>query len=227
MKIRIAPSILSADFSRIADAVRTAEAAGADLIHIDIMDGHFVPNLTLGPQIVAALKKQTSLPLDVHLMVENPRSFIPLFHDAGADWISIHLEASRHLHKDVTSIRELGAKAGLALNPATPLHLMREIIGELDFILLLTVNPGWGGQKFIPSCMMKIRNLKDWIREEKLAAAVEIDGGVNLENFEDLIRAGADIFVAGSSIFRADDPAAVIRRMKAIAAGKGRKRRGA
>ncbi|HOI45675.1 MAG TPA: ribulose-phosphate 3-epimerase, partial [Candidatus Aminicenantes bacterium] len=177
MKIRIAPSILSADFSRIADAVRTAEAAGADLIHIDIMDGHFVPNLTLGPQIVAALKKQTSLPLDVHLMVENPRSFIPLFHDAGADWISIHLEASRHLHKDVTSIRELGAKAGLALNPATPLHLMREIIGELDFVLLLTVNPGWGGQKFIPSSMMKIRRLKDWIREEKLAAAVEIDGG--------------------------------------------------
>lgn len=227
MKIRIAPSILSADFSRIADAVRTAEAAGADLIHIDIMDGHFVPNLTLGPQIVAALKKQTSLPLDVHLMVEKPRAFIPLFRDAGADWISIHLEASRHLHKDVTSIRELGAKAGLALNPATPLHLMREIIGELDFILLLTVNPGWGGQKFIPSCMMKIRNLKDWIREEKLAAAVEIDGGVNLENFEDLIRAGADIFVAGSSIFRADDPAAVIRRMKAIAAGKGGKRRGA
>lgn len=227
MKIRIAPSILSADFSRIADAVRTAEAAGADLIHIDIMDGHFVPNLTLGPQIVAALKKQTSLPLDVHLMVEKPRAFIPLFRDAGADWISIHLEASRHLHKDVTSIRELGAKAGLALNPATPLHLMREIIGELDFILLLTVNPGWGGQKFIPSCMMKIRNLKDWIREGKLAAAVEIDGGVNLENFEDLIRAGADIFVAGSSIFRADDPAAVIRRMKAIAAGKGGKRRGA
>ncbi|MDD8014614.1 MAG: ribulose-phosphate 3-epimerase [Acidobacteriota bacterium] len=226
MKIRIAPSILSADFSRIADAVRTAEAAGADLIHIDIMDGHFVPNLTLGPQIVAALKKQTSLPLDVHLMVENPRSFIPLFHDAGADWISIHLEASRHLHKDVTSIRELGAKAGLALNPATPLHLMREIIGELDFVLLLTVNPGWGGQKFIPSCMMKIRRLKDWIREEKLAAAVEIDGGVNLANFEDLIRAGADIFVAGSSIFRADDPAAVIRRMKAVAAGCGRKGRG-
>lgn len=226
MKIRIAPSILSADFSRIADAVRTAEAAGADLIHIDIMDGHFVPNLTLGPQIVAALKKQTSLPLDVHLMVENPRSFIPLFHDAGADWISIHLEASRHLHKDVTSIRELGAKAGLALNPATPLHLMREIIGELDFVLLLTVNPGWGGQKFIPSSMMKIRRLKDWIREEKLAAAVEIDGGVNLANFEDLIRAGADIFVAGSSIFRADDPAAVIRRMKAVAAGCGRKGRG-
>jgi len=226
VKIRIAPSILSADFSRIADAVRTAEAAGADLIHIDIMDGHFVPNLTLGPQIVAALKKQTSLPLDVHLMVENPRSFIPLFHDAGADWISIHLEASRHLHKDVTSIRELGAKAGLALNPATPLHLMREIIGELDFVLLLTVNPGWGGQKFIPSSMMKIRRLKDWIREEKLAAAVEIDGGVNLANFEDLIRAGADIFVAGSSIFRADDPAAVIRRMKAVAAGCGRKGRG-
>jgi ribulose-phosphate 3-epimerase len=215
--VRLAPSILSADFTRLAEAVQIAEKAGADLIHIDIMDGHFVPNLTLGPQLVTALKDKTSLPLDVHLMVEEPRSFIPLFHDAGADWISFHLEASAHLHKDVTLIKDLGCKAGLALNPATPIHLLKEILGELDFVLLMSVNPGWGGQKFIPACLPKIRALKAWIREEEFDISIEVDGGINPDNFADLIRHGADIIVAGSAIFATPDPAAVIGEMRRIA----------
>lgn len=185
--IQIAPSILSANFAKIEETVKMAEEAGADLIHIDVMDGHFVPNLTFGPQLVAALKKNTSLPLDVHLMVENPGSFIPPFHEAGADWISIHLEASIHLHKDITLIKEFNKKAGLALNPATPIHLMNDILKELDFVLLMTVNPGWGGQKFIESCHMKISQLKNWIKGQKLQIPIEIDGGVKLENIEELI----------------------------------------
>lgn len=215
--IEIAPSILSADFTRISAAVKTAEEAGADVIHVDIMDGHFVPNLTFGPQLVSALKKETSLPLDVHLMVKNPGVFIPLFHTAGADWISIHLEASCHLHKDIMLIKKLGSRAGVALNPATPIHLMHDIIKELDYVLLMTVNPGWGAQKFIEFCHAKISQLKSWIQAQKLEVRIEIDGGVNLENFQELVRDGADIFVAGSAIFKAENPQDVIKRMKAIA----------
>ena len=158
--IQLAPSILSADFARLGEAVKLAEEEGADIIHVDIMDGHFVPNLTLGPQVVSSLKRMTSLPLDVHLMVENPGFFIPLFHEAGADWISIHLEASVHLHRDIALIKELGKKAGLALNPGTPIHLMNEILKVLDFILVMSVNPGFGGQKFVEATHQKIRNLK-------------------------------------------------------------------
>lgn len=212
--IQIAPSILSANFAKIEETVKMAEEAGADLIHIDVMDGHFVPNLTFGPQLVAALKKNTSLPLDVHLMVENPGSFIPLFHEAGADWISIHLEASIHLHKDITLIKEFNKKAGLALNPATPIHLMNDILKELDFVLLMTVNPGWGGQKFIESCHMKISQLKNWIKGQKLQIPIEIDGGVKLENIEELIKDGAEILIAGSSIFGEENPQDVIIKMK-------------
>lgn len=215
--IDIAPSILSADFTRIADAVQMAEKAGADVIHVDIMDGHFVPNLTFGPQLVTAVKKATSLPLDVHLMVENPGAFIPLFHKAGADWISIHLEASPHLHKDIMLIKNLGSRAGVALNPATPIHLLGEIMAELDYVLLMTVNPGWGAQKFIESCHAKISRLKSWIQEQKLQVRIEIDGGVNLENFQELINDGAEIIVAGSAIFKAESPPDVIRQMRAIA----------
>ena len=215
--VRIAPSILSADFSRLGDAVKLAEKAGADLIHVDIMDGHFVPNLTLGPQLVAAIRRETSLPIDVHLMVENPRSFIPLFHEAGADWISIHVEATAHLHKDLTMIRSLGRKAGVALNPATPIDTLKEVLGELDFILIMSVNPGWGGQSFIPSCLEKIRKLRDWIRAEKRTIPIEVDGGIKLDNVEDVIRAGMEVVVAGSAVFDAPDPAAVIRTLKEIA----------
>jgi ribulose-phosphate 3-epimerase len=216
--IRIAPSILSADFSRIADAVELAEKAGADLIHVDIMDGHFVPNLTLGPRLVACIRNATRLPIDVHLMVENPRAFVPLFHEAGADWISLHVEATAHLHKDISIIKDFGRKAGVALNPATPAHLLEEIIGDLDFILLMSVNPGWGGQSFIPSSLEKIRKLKAWLRERKLDVAVEVDGGIKLDNLEEILRAGMEVVVAGSAIFEAPDPAAVIREMKKIAA---------
>lgn len=219
--IQIAPSILSADFSKISDAVKIAEESGADVIHVDVMDGHFVPNLTFGPQLVASLREKTSLPLDVHLMVDNPRSFIPLFAKAGADWISVHVEASVHLHKDITLIKEYDKKAGLALNPATPLPLMNEILEELDFVLLMTVNPGWGGQEFIQSCHSKISRLRSWIREQKLEIPIQIDGGVSLSNMEELIKDGADILVVGSAVFGEKNPREVITKMKKLAEKTG------
>jgi ribulose-phosphate 3-epimerase len=214
--IQIAPSILSADFTRIADSVKMAEDAGADLIHVDVMDGHFVPNLTLGPELVAALKDKTTLPLDVHLMVENPGLFIPLFQEAGADWISIHIEASVHLHQDISSIKEKGQRAGLVLNPATPIHLMNEIIQDLDFVLLMTVNPGWGGQGFIESCHKKIRHLKNWLTGQKLEIPIQVDGGIKLDNLEEIIQDGADIIVMGSGIYKEEDPSEVIKTIKSL-----------
>jgi ribulose-phosphate 3-epimerase len=214
--ILLAPSILSANFARLGEAVQMAETAGADLVHVDIMDGHFVPNLTLGPQVVSSLKKMTSLPLDVHLMVENPGFFIPLFAEAGADWISIHVEASHHLHRDVTLIKELKKKAGLALNPATPIHLMNDIIKEVDYVLVMSVDPGFGGQKFVKATHRKIKNLKNWTNGQKLNIAIEVDGGVNLDNMESLIKDGAEILVAGAAIYGQADPPRIIAQMREI-----------
>lgn len=220
--IRLAASILSADFSRIGEAVRMAEDAGADMIHLDIMDGHFVPNLTLGPQAVSSIKKTTQLPIDVHLMVENPGFFIPLFQEAGADWISIHVEASTHLHRDISLIKELGRKAGLALNPATPIHLLNDILKELDYILVMSVDPGFGGQKFVESTRQKIRQLRSWIGGQSLSIPIEVDGGITPANAESLIRDGAEILVVGAAIFAAEDPLRVIARLKEIMAKENR-----
>ena len=221
--IQIAPSLLSADFSRLADAVRTVEKAGADLIHVDVMDGHFVPMLTFGPAHVAALKKVTALPLDVHLMVDNPSAMIPLFAEAGADWISIHVEAAPHLHRDLSAVRRAGCKAGVVLNPATPLTALEAILPDADFVLLMSVNPGRGSQPFIEASHERIRLLRRRIEERGLRTLVEIDGGVNLENFERLCEDGAQVFVAGNAVFGSPDPAGVIRTMRDIAARKERR----
>ncbi|MHB8056108.1 MAG: ribulose-phosphate 3-epimerase [Candidatus Aminicenantales bacterium] len=221
--IQIAPSLLSADFSRLADAVRMVEKAGADLIHVDIMDGHFVPTLTFGPALVASLKKTTTLPLDVHLMVDTPSEMIPLFAEAGADWISIHVEATPHLHRDISAIRAAGRKAGVALNPATPLAALDAILSDVDFILVMCVNPGRGSQPFIEASHDRIRSLRDKIGKRNLSALVEIDGGVNLKNFERLVDDGAQVFVAGNAIFGHPDPAETVRTMREIAFRKERR----
>ena len=221
--IQIAPSLLSADFSRLADAAHMVEKAGADLIHVDVMDGHFVPMLTFGPAHVAALKKVTALPLDVHLMVDNPSAMIPLFAEAGADWISIHVEAAPHLHRDLSAVRRAGCKAGVVLNPATPLAALEAILPDADFVLLMSVNPGRGSQPFIEASHERIRLLRRRIEERGLRTLVEIDGGVNLENFERLCEDGAQVFVAGNAVFGSPDPAGVIRTMRDIAARKERR----
>jgi ribulose-phosphate 3-epimerase len=212
--VQIAPSILSTDYTQLAKAVQTADKGGADLIHIDIMDGHFVPNLTFGPKLVADLKKITDLPLDTHLMVDNPRELIPKFHEAGADWISIQIEATVHAHKDITTIKQLGKKAGVVLNPATPIHMLNEIITEVDYILIMSVNPGWGGQAFIDSSLEKISQLKNWIKGKKLNIPIEVDGGVKLDNMEKLIESGADILVMGSVIYNSENPVEALRQIK-------------
>jgi len=201
----IAPSILSADFARLGDEIKAVEAAGADWIHIDVMDGHFVPNITIGPLIVKAAKRVTDLPLDVHLMIEKPERYIQAFADAGSDLISVQVETCVHLNRTIQMITETGAKAGVVLNPSTPLSTLEWELGSVYHVMLMSVNPGFGGQRFIPSTLDKIRNLKKIIDDRKLQTRIEIDGGVNKNTIADISAAGADIFVAGSAIFKSPD----------------------
>lgn len=211
----IAPSILSADFGRLADEIRAVETAGADIIHVDVMDGHFVPNITIGPVVVAAARRATQLPLDVHLMIENPQLYIPEFVKAGANWISVHAEEGYHLDRTLQQIRSLGALAGIALNPATSLAVLDGVIDLADFVLIMTVNPGFGGQSFIEYCKKKISDLRKLIDARGLKTRIEIDGGVGPKNIGELSGLGAEIFVAGSAIFGNKDYTATIAHMKA------------
>jgi ribulose-phosphate 3-epimerase len=215
---KIAPSILSADGSRLGEEIAAVEAAGADWIHIDVMDGHFVPNLTIGPGLIAALRKTTKIPFDVHLMIENPEKFIDAFAESGADRITVHVEASVHLHRTVAMIRERGLKAGISLNPATPLVKFETILPDIDLLLIMTVNPGFGGQKFIEGSLSRIRQAQEMIRASASAVLLEVDGGVTLKNIRSIADAGADILVAGSAIFGSSDYPATIGAMKALMA---------
>jgi ribulose-phosphate 3-epimerase len=213
--IKIAPSILSADFARLGEEVRAI--ASADYVHVDVMDGHFVPNLTIGPPVVAALRKVTDQPLDVHLMIENPDLYIPAFAEAGADIITVHQEAVYHLHRTVQLIKSCGKKAGVSLNPATPVSALEVILDELDLVLVMSVNPGFGGQSFIPSALTKIDVLRREIDRRGLAVELEVDGGVKVDNIGLIARAGADVFVAGSAVFNTPDYAATIEELRAAA----------
>lgn len=213
---KIAPSILSADFGNLAGEIRAVEAAGADLIHIDVMDGAFVPNLTLGPPVITSIRKTTGLPFDVHLMIETPGRYIEEYADAGSDFITVHVEAERHLHRTVHSIKERGVKAGVSLNPATPLGQIEEIITDIDLLLIMSVNPGFGGQTFIDKTLQKIKGARALIDNKAPHVLLEVDGGVTLENIATIGEAGADILVAGSSIFRSRDYGHTIREMRTI-----------
>jgi ribulose-phosphate 3-epimerase len=211
-KIKVAPSILSADFSRLGEEIRAVQAAGADIIHVDVMDGHFVPNITIGPLIVEAARRSTDLPIDVHLMITNPELYIADFAKAGANTITVHVEAALHLNRLVQSIREQkGVKAAVSLNPATPLSSLDYILPDLDMVLIMSVNPGFGGQSFISSALDKIRQLRKRIDELGLKIEIEVDGGVKIENAAQIAKAGADILVAGSAVFGSKDYTAAVR----------------
>lgn len=212
--VRIAPSILSADFARLADEVARVEAGGADLLHVDVMDGHFVPNLTVGPPIVEALRKVTKLPLDVHLMITNADAYIQEFADAGADYLTVHVEACPHLHRTIQAIKERGVKAGVTLNPATPLGSVETILPDADLLLIMSVNPGFGGQSFIPASLRKISQARAMIERTHSRALLEVDGGVKVENAAQIVAAGADILVSGSAIFSSKDYGATITAMR-------------
>ncbi len=214
--IKIAPSILSADFMKLGDEIKKAEESGADMFHLDIMDGHFVPNITIGPAVVGSIRKITSLPLDVHLMIEDPDKFLTDFIDAGADYITVHLEASVHLHRTVQAIKERGVKAGVSLNPATSLRSLDHILTDIDMILLMSVNPGFGGQSFIPSVMDKIKNMRDIIKTRGLNTLIEVDGGVKLKNAREIASAGADILVMGSAFFNSKNYGDLMKKLRDV-----------
>lgn len=219
MNLRIAPSILAADFAALGEAVRAAERGGADLIHLDVMDGHFVPNLTIGPPVVRSLRRVTRLPLDVHLMIEEPDRYLEAFAEAGASILTVHVEAAVHLHRTVTHIRRLGLQAGVALNPATPVVALEEVAPEVDLVLVMTVNPGFGGQTFIHRSQDKIRTARALLERAGSGAMIEVDGGIDCETAPGVVAAGAEVLVAGSAIFGAADPEAATRDLRRAASG--------
>ncbi|KMK96989.1 ribulose-phosphate 3-epimerase [Rossellomorea marisflavi] len=219
--MKIAPSILSADFSKLGEDIREVEAGGADYIHVDVMDGHFVPNITLGPPIVKAIRPITGLPLDVHLMISEPAKYVDAFVDAGADYITVHVEADPHIHRTIQMIKNRGVKAGVVLNPGTPAELIKPVLADLDMVLLMTVNPGFGGQAFIPSVVTKIKEIRELADELNPSLEIEVDGGINPETIAVCAEAGADVFVAGSAIYNQSDRKKAIEDLKAAAsAGK-------
>jgi ribulose-phosphate 3-epimerase len=212
--MKIAPSILSANFAELGNEIKDVEMGGADYIHVDVMDGHFVPNITLGPMIVKAIRPLTKLPLDVHLMIENPSQYIDAFADAGADYITVHVETDPHLHRTIQMIKNKGVKAGVVLNPGTPAESIKPILPDVDMVLLMTVNPGFGGQSFIPSVVPKIKQIREWAMELNPTLEIEVDGGINPETAAICAEAGADVFVAGSAIYNQKDRGAAIDELK-------------
>ena len=215
--LQIAPSLLSADFAALGEAIAKVEAGGADLIHVDVMDGHFVPNITLGPPIVKAIRKRAHVPLDVHLMIESPDLFIEAFVEAGAASLTVHAEAGVHLNRTIHFIKSFGIRAGVALNPATPVVMLEDIACDVDYVLVMTVNPGFGGQTFIPRSESKVRQVRELLRREGSTAPIEVDGGIDVHTAPRIVAAGADILVAGNSIFNTPDPTAATRALRAAA----------
>jgi ribulose-phosphate 3-epimerase len=215
--VEIIPSILSADFSRLGQEIERVQQGGISMLHLDVMDGHFVPNLTLGPPVVESIRKVTTLTLDVHLMITDPDTYAPAFIQAGADQVSVHQEACRHLDRTLRMIQSEGARAGVVLNPATPVSLLEDVLGAADYVLIMSVNPGFGGQQFIPRALDKVRRLDQVRRDLRLLFPIEIDGGISKENLADVVRAGCDWVVTGSSVFHTPDPAATVAEMRQIA----------
>lgn len=213
--VKIAPSILSADFARLEQEIRAVEDAGADLLHVDVMDGHFVPNITIGPPVVKALRRVTKLPLDVHLMISDPSRYIPEFVEAGSDIVTVHAEACTHLHRTLQQIKAMGVRAGVALNPHLPLHVLQYVLSDLDQVLVMSVNPGFGGQKFITGVLPKIRELRKMVEAGGLTVDVEVDGGVKVDNVGEIVQAGANMLVAGSAIFGTENYGETIAKFRA------------